>query len=334
MIVDTLATRALPVADESQIGEARRLAGAYARAIGCDATEVGRIEIVASELATNLWLHARGGELLVRTSRVGNGIELLAVDRGPGMANPEACLRDGFSTAGTAGNGLGAVRRLSQHFDLYSQPGKGTVVLAQCLRSGLGPREPFVVGAVSTAVAGEDACGDAWSSTAMGRVARLTLADGLGHGPDAALAAGAAIRAIAGSAGSPPPMALECAHRAIAGTRGAAVAICDVDAEAGLVRFAGVGNVAGAIVLGSDLRSMVSHNGIVGHQLRRAHAFTYPWHPAALLIMHSDGLQSRWSLDPYPGLPHHHPAVIAAVLHRDFQRGRDDATVVVLREAR
>ena len=60
--------------------------------------------------------------------------------------------------------------------------------------------------------------------------------------------------------------------------------------------------------------------------------FEYNWGPGSLLVLHSDGLSNRWSLDAYPGLVMRHPSVIAAVLHRDFYRGRDDATVVVVKE--
>ena len=60
--------------------------------------------------------------------------ELLAIDQGPGMRDVDACMRDGHSTAGTAGCGLGAVLRLSGTFDLFSAPGQGTVVLSRTER--------------------------------------------------------------------------------------------------------------------------------------------------------------------------------------------------------
>jgi hypothetical protein len=59
--------------------------------------------------------------------------------------------------------------------------------------------------------------------------------------------------------------------------------------------------------------------------------FQYDLLEGDLLLMHSDGLTSRWKLADYPGLSHRVPALIAAVLYRDFKRGRDDATVLVAR---
>jgi hypothetical protein len=77
---------------------------------------------------------------------------------------------------------------------------------------------------------------------------------------------------------------------------------------------------------------MVSYNGTVGHEVRKIQEFTYQWPQQGLLVMHSDGLKTQWRLDRYPGLMHKHPSLIAGVLYRDFNRGRDDVTVLVARE--
>jgi hypothetical protein len=120
-------------------------------------------------------------------------------------------------------------------------------------------------------------------------------------------------------------------HAAIGGTRGAAVAVAQLDPAASTLTFAGVGNIAGTLLApGGASRGLFSHNGTVGHQVRKVQPFEYPWSPGGVLVLHSDGLQTRWSLGAYPGLIRRHPAVIAGVLHRDFLRGRDDATVLVI----
>jgi anti-sigma regulatory factor (Ser/Thr protein kinase) len=333
MIATGMQTSVFSINDHSQVVQARRDISTRVQALGFDEVQRGKVDIIVSELATNVWLHGRGGKLLVRTHDWSEGIEIIAVDRGPGMANVSECMRDGFSTAGTAGNGLGAIRRLAHVFDIYSRPLQGTVVLAQCVRTPP-PRERFLIGGVCVAVAGERECGDAWSVQLKAHNARVFLSDGLGHGPVAAQAARAAIRAIAGCAGQPLTTALEITHRAIAGTRGAAVAICDIDLQAGTVRYLGIGNISGSLFTGSEQRSMVSHNGIVGHQQYRSQEFSYEWKVETMLVMHSDGLHSRWSFEATPGLVTRHPSVIAAVLQRDHSRGRDDVNVVVMREAR
>jgi len=161
----------------------------------------------------------------------------------------------------------------------------------------------------------------------------LLVADGLGHGPGAAEAAGTTVRTFRDHPGLAPQEGLQVIHDALRSTRGAAVAIAEIDSGRRLVRFCGVGNVAGAVLSEGGSRNMVSHHGTVGLGVRKVQEFTYPWPDRALLVMHSDGLGSRWSLDPYPGLRQKHPGLVAGVLYRDFGRGRDDATVVVVREA-
>ncbi|MBA3710727.1 MAG: anti-sigma regulatory factor, partial [Planctomycetes bacterium] len=131
MILASRDSHVIPIQNQTRIADARREIGQLAVTLGFDEVRRGKIEIVATEMATNILLHAREGHILVRTHGLVEGIELLAIDRGPGMANLAECLRDGFSTAGTAGNGLGAIKRQSAVFDIYTQPGIGTIVLSQ-----------------------------------------------------------------------------------------------------------------------------------------------------------------------------------------------------------
>ena len=69
--------------------------------------------------------------------------------------------------------------------------------------------------------------------------------------------------------------------------------------------------------------------GIAGHEMRKVNVFSYPWTPASVLVLHSDGVSGSWNANSYPGLVPHDPSLIAAVLYRDHCRGTDDATVVV-----
>jgi hypothetical protein len=108
-------------------------------------------------------------------------------------------------------------------------------------------------------------------------------------------------------------------------------AVAEIDATADTIRFAGVGNISGVLWSAVRPQNMVSMNGSLGHGTVRVREFSYAWPPDALLILHSDGLGTRWSLDQYPGLTAKHPAIVAGVLYRDFTRGRDDVTVLVVR---
>jgi len=158
------------------------------------------------------------------------------------------------------------------------------------------------------------------------------VADGLGHGPDAAAAAQKAVQVFHGHAAQSPAEILTKAHLALQATRGAAVAVAEVDRAKKEVRFCGVGNIAGTILLGEKSHGMVSHNGIVGQGARKIQEFSYPWAAGVLLVLHSDGLATRWSLEAYSGLAVRSPSLIAGVLYRDFNRGRDDVTVIAAKE--
>jgi hypothetical protein len=128
---------------------------------------------------------------------------------------------------------------------------------------------------------------------------------------------------------------MQAMHAALRSTRGAAVAVARVAASNGpdgTVHFVGVGNIAGMVWHSDHVHHMVSHSGTLGHEIHRLHEFTYEWPAGALVILASDGISTHLKLEAYPGLARHHPALIAGVLYRDFQRGRDDATVVVLKQ--
>ena len=182
---------------------------------------------------------------------------------------------------------------------------------------------------------GETECGDAWLFQESARSARLTMADGLGHGPAAATAARLAIETASQNSSQPIVPLMERIHAALKPTRGAAVSIAEIDTEAKVVRYIGVGNISGAIVTDSlPLRRMVSIPGTAGHQVHKFMEYSYPWDPQSHLLMHSDGLQTHWSFDGYPGLMERHPTLIAGAFYRDYSRGRDDVTVALARETR
>jgi hypothetical protein len=292
---------------------------------------------VATELATNMFKHGKEGTLLIRASRSSPAeVELIAIDRGSGIRDVAQALVDGHSTAGSPGTGLGAIRRLSEDFDLSSMTGRGTAVLAR-LRAGRrarGETGAFRVGAVSVAVRGEQVCGDAWHARPYSDGVTLLVADGLGHGLGASEASEAAVQAFEREPlGGEIARALESIHRAIRHTRGAAAAIASLTRGREVVRFSGIGNVSGVVDLDGLSRQTVSSNGTLGHQVHAFREFQYPWRSDGLLVMHSDGVSGRWTLDEYPGLRQRDPSLIAAILFRDFGRSRDDATVVVAREA-
>ena len=328
--------RMVTVTEATQVGLARREGAQLAASIAFSETDAGKAAIIITEIATNLVKHGGGGALMLRTIGA-NGhatLQVLGLDRGRGIPNVSESLRDGYSSAGSPGTGLGAVRRLSAVFDIYSQLGQGTAVLAE-IGNGRRRASGIEVAAVSVPIRGESVCGDGWTVGDDGERTTVLVVDGLGHGALAADAAHESIRTFATSGGEAPRGRLRTIHEALRPTRGAAIALAEIDPARAIVRYAGIGNVAGVVVVDDrPPRHLVSHNGIAGHEARNIDEFTYPWPAGALLIMHTDGLTSRWDLAKYPGLTRRHPALIAGVLYRDFHRPHDDATVLVARAPR
>jgi anti-sigma regulatory factor (Ser/Thr protein kinase) len=324
-------TVSVTIKDASQVAEARREAVTTAERNGFSEADAGRVALIATELATNLIKHGRGGEILIGVFKdnEGGGTELLALDQGPGIGNVEQCLRDGYSSAGTAGNGLGAIIRQSHLVDIASWPGVGTGILAR-IQPGM-PKPERVAsrtgwGAVAVAMPGQEVCGDSWSVEANG-VTTFLVADGLGHGPDAANASVEAVRLFHRFNGHRVETLVDYVHGGLRATRGAAVSIARFDPAARKVMFAGIGNVSGTLVASDAVRRMVSMPGTAGHIARKIQSFDYPFENG-LMVLASDGI-STWNLNRYPGIQSNHPALIAAILYRDFGRKHDDATVLV-----
>ena len=321
------------VADPSQVAEARRLVCEFARRSGLTEARVPQVAIAVTELATNLLKHAGSGEILATPydDVEGAGLELLALDRGKGMTDVARCMADGYSTAGSPGNGLGAVARVADGLRIYSSDSLGSAIMARFRQRAARPEHRTLIGTALAPYPGEQVCGDHWclAEAAPGRT--VLLADGSGRGIEAARAAELAAQTFLAHAQAACADIVERIHRALMPTRGAAVAVARIDEAARTVRYVGVGNISGVLVTAAGTRHMVSHHGTAGHLAPRIREFTYDFTGDPLLILHSDGLTSRWDLGAYPGLAGQHPSIIAGVLLRDQRRGRDDASVVAVR---
>jgi len=321
------------VTDASGVSAARRRAAELTQGAGFGETEAGRIALVVTEAATNLVKHGAGGEILLQAVSTASvaGLEMLALDRGRGIPNVTEALRDGYSTAGSPGTGLGAMTRQADVCDIYSVVAKGTAVLAQVWAAQVrqNGRERIRVGAACAPGFGEDVSGDGWQVIRRHGCVTILVVDGLGHGPVAATARREAVGIFRGSAAPGPAQLVAAIHAGLRGTRGAAVAVAEIDPDRGDLRFCGLGNIGAVVLADGEARHLVSYNGTAGHAARKIDEFTYPWPANAVLVQHTDGLTSRWTLEAYPGLTARHPSLVAGVLYRDFKRGRDDVAVVV-----
>ncbi|HVV45343.1 MAG TPA: ATP-binding SpoIIE family protein phosphatase [Bryobacteraceae bacterium] len=334
-------TTRVRIQEQSQTADARRAARVMAQNLGFDETLTGQVAIVTTEVCTNLLKHAGGGEVLLQPvdgdEPGSSALELLAIDKGPGIGNLDQALRDGYSTGGTPGHGLGAIVRLASTSDFYSEASRGAAVLA---RWSTGPKTPgwrlppLQIGALNIAKPGQEVCGDAWGAEQTADYSVIMVADGLGHGFDARTAAAEAVRILHSSPGLSPAEIAERSHLALRSTRGAALAVARIDRYRERVTFSGIGNISAHIYSGiAEGQHLVSVHGTAGFQTAKIREFEYPWPDRGMLLMYSDGLATHTSPSGYPGLALRDPALIAGVLYRDFARGNDDATVVAARAA-
>jgi anti-sigma regulatory factor (Ser/Thr protein kinase) len=330
------------VAHLSEVSAARRYGQQLADALQFDEVRSGRVAILITEVATNIIKHAGEGVLHIMQSKVNLGdvhalhaIDVLALDKGPGMLNMAMSFEDGVSTSGTSGNGLGALRRLSDEFDAYTMHAKGSVFFMRVWQHDAPAVIPqparLQFGGLCQPIAGEEVSGDAWVIQTSQSQSAWAVCDGLGHGEHAAMASRLAVNLLQERPELGATAYVSAADDVLHSTRGAALAVCTADVAREQIQFAGIGNISACVTDGKQRKQLLSHNGIVGSNVRKIQQFDADFAKGSLSIMHSDGINTNWNLDDYPGLFDCHPNVIAGVLLRDFERGRDDASVLVVR---
>jgi anti-sigma regulatory factor (Ser/Thr protein kinase) len=332
--MEVVFNQCVPVTDESSVGAVRRTAQLAAQRLEFNETQAGELALLATEASRNVLVHGGGGQVVLSGSRNAqeSAARILAMDKGPGIKNLAQAMSDGYSTAGTPGGGMGAMKRLAGLIEVFSGRG-GTIVLLQVGRHV--DDGPLKVAGVAVPYPGEQLCGDAWTSHASPERTLVLLVDGLGHGWEAAEAAQEAVATFRKRLQSRPGEIIGYVHEALRKTRGAVAAVAEIWPREKKLVYVGVGNISAVVLSGGASRSLVSHNGTLGVAAPRIQEFQSVWPDDAVFVLHSDGLQSRWDLTPsaYPGLLSRHPALIGGALLRDFRRQRDDASVVVVKAA-
>lgn len=325
--------------DASRVGEVRRHASALAADMGWDEADAGRAGLVATELATNLVRHARDAEIWMAARPPFHDIEIICVDRGPGITDIANAMQDGVSTgSGSPGTGLGAISRVADDFFVFSEA-EGTVSLAR-VREGRRAPLPLSLrmGAVCLAVAPETISGDAWAvRTCPGR-ADVLVVDGLGHGPLAGEAARGAVDVFAswgtlgtqaGAGAASLDEFVSRAHEALRGTRGAALFVARCGAQA--LQCCGAGNISGRLFNGVTDRTLTGQHGTVGIQISSPKVTDYQSLAHGVLVLHSDGVSARWKHADHASLLGRDAGLLAACILWRNTRSRDDATVLVLK---
>ena len=332
--MEVVFTECVSVTDQSSVGAARRSALLAAQRLDFNELQSGELALLATEASRNVLVHGGGGQVVITGCRDHHhaAARILAMDKGPGIKDLAQAIGDGYSTAGTMGGGMGAMKRIAGRLEIFSNR-TGTIVMLQ-----VGTPEingDLEIAGFALPYPGERHCGDAWVCDCTPERTMVLVVDGLGHGWEAAEAAQEAASTFRKRIQSAPGQILGYVHEALRKTRGAVAAVTEIRLREGTLVYAGVGNISAVVLNNGTSRSLVSHNGTLGIATSRIQEFKSEWPRGAVLIIHSDGLQSRWDLSSssYPGLLARHPALIGGALLRDFRRQRDDATVVVVKAA-
>ena len=325
-------SESVPVTDPSSIGQVRRSAASAANRLGLDETRSGELALLATEVSRNVLVHGGGGQVVVAGIKQDNEVlaRILALDKGHGIDNVALALSDGYSTAGTMGSGMGAMKRLASRFDIFT--GKtGTVVLLEVGDMQRADNVEFA--GIAIPFPGERFCGDTWYCHHESERILAMIADGLGHGLGAAEAAEEAVAAFRQHVNAGPGEILGYIHDALKKTRGAVASVVEIRPRERTLIHAGIGNISAVLHSGGSSKSLVSLNGTLGMTVQKLQEFRSEWKPDSVLVMHSDGLQTKWDLSTYAGLLSRHPALICGTLLRDFRRHRDDTSILVVKAA-
>ena len=325
-------TEHIPITDASSVGEARRRGLLLADRLGFSATKSAEFGLLITEVSRNVLLHGGGGQTILTGAKNGHGAigRILALDSGPGIADITKAMSDGYSTSGTMGGGLGAMRRIANSVEVFTGR-SGTIVLLEV--GAASAPDGLQIAGMAVPYPGERFCGDGWTYHRTPERTLILLVDGLGHGLAASEASDEAIVQFRKHVARNPGEILSYVHEGLKKTRGAVAAVAEIHSAEKQLTYAAVGNIAASIFSQNGSKSLVSHSGTLGLASPPIQEFRVEWPDDAILIMHSDGLQTRWDLSSYSGLLARHPAVIGGALLRDFRRHRDDASVVVVKAA-
>jgi anti-sigma regulatory factor (Ser/Thr protein kinase) len=326
------------VLDEASLSVVRERIREVGAASGVPRDVVDRAVLVASELGRNHLRHALAGRMRVTSLARGehHGLEITAIDRGAGLADPATALSRGVAREkGSLGVGIGSVRRLSSEVDFDVRIGEGTRVKARVFGEGA-PRHREV-GIYGRPHFEEKVSGDhaAFCRPDGTDALVLVVSDGLGHGPPARQASFVAMHAVYANASESPSAIIESCERALGGeARGVVMAACRIDEAAGAMEAASIGNVELQVCRARDARRFGGSSAIVGGKGNRAvkpRTETTALAPDDLVVLTTDGISSKLSIEQDLMLLREHPIIVAQRIMERFGRTNDDALVLVAR---
>ena len=297
----------------------------------------GEIDIVVSEMVSNLIKYATRGELLYRLSKQENEylFEVICIDNGVGIKDINHSMKDGISSKSTLGHGIGYIQRLSNFSQIYSQPDWGTIVYSQFMASlelNKITQNNTLVRCINVSMPGEKVSGDGAAIRQVGDKTLVLLGDGLGHGEFAKEAMDKATEIFQQTNYSEPSDIIRELHTNVKKTRGLVATIGILDHKTKQWQISGIGNIAVRLQRGLEYKNYSSYNGIIGLNIPgRIENNRYEMEKFQQLILCSDGIKTRWDLVHYPSILKYDPMLLAAAIYKDHGRRTDDMTILIVK---
>lgn len=301
---------------------------------GFSENTTAEVDIIVAEMGSNLVKYGGGGEFLVGLPD-DESLEIICLDNGPGMHEPQRMIRDGVSSSLSLGHGLGAMQRLSDVFQMYSLKDWGTILLSRIHKREKPPHQKQAIletRALVVCKPGEKVSGDGYWVRQQGDLTWFFLGDGLGHGPEAHKAVMTAIDSLNVTEEKDPVSIIRELNQQVRRTRGLVGCVAVYNAATRGWTICGVGNISTRLHTVIDHKNYMAYNGIIGLNLPGSmHAATIDGEKGQLLTMCSDGIRTRWEMSKYPGIAKCDPSILAAALYKDQGRRTDDMSILVAR---
>jgi anti-sigma regulatory factor (Ser/Thr protein kinase) len=324
----------LNVADRSYFAIIKKEVHTLTFNAGFSAKKTGEIDIIVAELVSNLVKHGGGGQLMVKLQEVNGNtfLELIGIDAGKGMTDVGRMMVDGVSTQNTLGQGMGAMKRMSDMFQVYSVRDWGTITVIRVYKDEPVYFDPVALNQIRSVIipkTGERACGDGFFQKTTGNCISLFLGDGLGHGPEAQKAVMQAGEVFMTCQEKEPTLIIRHINALVKKTRGLVGTVVSLDLNERTWRICGIGNIQTRIYDGRELKGYMAYNGIIGLNVPNTlKSHEMPFENGQLLIMCSDGIKSRWDISRYPTIMRYDLTMLCATIIKDFSRNTDDTAVV------
>lgn len=298
-----------------------------------------KMELVCNEVITNQVKHAKGSGMVQLWENGGSrpSLDFFALDYGPGIEDLEHAKKDGTTTTGTMGRGLGAIERLSSESSIYTiakshhaaDQWHGTAVWARFDIEKHKTRPKIEYGVYLRALHDDFYNGDCIHLKTESTSIRWLHIDGLGHGKEAEDAVQPANGVIEIDTEIGERMGI-VSQRLNAGRGGVGI-MAELDINKESVAITGVGDMSVYIISNGEKRQIALSPGVLGHGHRSIEVSNLAFPKQALLITASDGIRASWNIKTLPYLWRLHPQMIALVMGQILGRNNDDRSLVVVR---